>query len=129
MPLGNLPFREVRRRRLAAGWVEAGATGSHVKFAKRLRRAPARRSYRSIAKLQPAPCAAFSVRPESAPRSSIASDLLAGRLARPFALALEVAYAYWIVGPKATAGLPKISTFRSWLLAEAAEDARRLRRP
>ncbi|HEX9648186.1 MAG TPA: type II toxin-antitoxin system HicA family toxin, partial [Alphaproteobacteria bacterium] len=29
------PFREVRRRLLAAGWVEVAATGSHVKFAKR----------------------------------------------------------------------------------------------
>ena len=35
MPLRSLPFREVRRRLLAAGWVEVGATGSHVKFAKR----------------------------------------------------------------------------------------------
>ena len=35
MPLRNLTYREVRRRLLAAGWVEAGATGSHVKFAKR----------------------------------------------------------------------------------------------
>ncbi len=34
MPLRNLPFREVRRRLMAAGWVEVGATGSHVKFAK-----------------------------------------------------------------------------------------------
>ncbi len=35
MPLRNLPFREVRRRLMTAGWVEVGATGSHVKFAKR----------------------------------------------------------------------------------------------
>ncbi|MBI4183500.1 MAG: type II toxin-antitoxin system HicA family toxin [Proteobacteria bacterium] len=35
MPLRRLPFREVRRRLIAAGWAEAGATGSHVKFAKR----------------------------------------------------------------------------------------------
>jgi LysR family glycine cleavage system transcriptional activator len=45
---------------------------------------------------------------------------------RPFSLALPVSYAYWIVCPKATANLPKIATFRDWLLAEAAEDARRL---
>ncbi|MGK2873520.1 MAG: type II toxin-antitoxin system HicA family toxin [Alphaproteobacteria bacterium] len=32
MPLRNLPYREVRRRLLAAGWSEAGTTGSHVKF-------------------------------------------------------------------------------------------------
>ena len=57
-----------------------------------------------------------------------AQDLIAGRLVRPFALALPVAYAYWVVCPKATAYLPKIATFRDWLLAEAAEDARRLHR-
>jgi LysR family glycine cleavage system transcriptional activator len=55
-----------------------------------------------------------------------AQDLISGRLVRPFALALAVSYAYWIVCPKATAKLPKIVTFRNWLLAEAAEDARRL---
>ena len=46
---------------------------------------------------------------------------------RPFSLALPVPYAYWIVCPKATAKLPKIVTFREWLLAEAAEEAQRLR--
>jgi LysR family transcriptional regulator, glycine cleavage system transcriptional activator len=42
-------------------------------------------------------------------------------------LSLPVSYVYWIVCPKATTNLPKIGTFREWLLAEAAEDARRLR--
>ena len=51
-------------------------------------------------------------------------DLICGRLVRPFSLALPVSYAYWIVCPRATAKLPKIVTFRDWLLAEAAEDAR-----
>jgi LysR family glycine cleavage system transcriptional activator len=55
-----------------------------------------------------------------------AHDLILGRLIRPFALALPVSYAYWIVCPRATANLPKITTFRDWLLAEAAEDVRRL---
>jgi LysR family transcriptional regulator, glycine cleavage system transcriptional activator len=60
-------------------------------------------------------------------RTALAAwDLRAGRLVRPFALALPAPYAYWIVCPKPTAGLPKISTFRAWLLAEAAEDAKRL---
>ena len=60
-------------------------------------------------------------------RSALAAwDLLAGRLVRPFAFSLKVSYAYWIVCPKSTADLPKIATFRAWLLAEAAEDARRL---
>ena len=56
-----------------------------------------------------------------------AQDLIRGRLVRPFSLALPVPYAYWIVCPKATAKLPKIVTFREWLLAEAAEEAQRLR--
>ena len=56
----------------------------------------------------------------------VAWDLLAGRLVRPFPLALPLPYAYWIVCPRANAELPKIATFRAWLLAEAAEDARRL---
>lgn len=53
-------------------------------------------------------------------------DLLAGRLVRPFDLALKVRYAYWVVCPKVNADLPKIAAFRAWLLAEAADDARRL---
>jgi LysR family transcriptional regulator, glycine cleavage system transcriptional activator len=61
-------------------------------------------------------------------RSALAAwDLRAGRLVRPFPLALKVPYAYWIVCPKSTVDLPKISRFRDWLLAEAAEDARPLR--
>jgi LysR family glycine cleavage system transcriptional activator len=58
-----------------------------------------------------------------------ARDLTTGRLVQPFALSLKVPYSYWIVCAKPTAALPKISTFRDWLLAEAAEDSRRLRRP
>jgi LysR family glycine cleavage system transcriptional activator len=60
-------------------------------------------------------------------RTALASwDVLSGRLVRPFPQALEAPYAYWIVCPKSTAELPKIATFRDWLLKEAAEDARRL---
>jgi len=60
-------------------------------------------------------------------RTALAAwDLISGRLVRPFALSLPVPYAYWIVCPKATAQLPKITLFRDWLLAEAREDARRL---
>jgi LysR family glycine cleavage system transcriptional activator len=55
-----------------------------------------------------------------------ASDLINGRLVCPFSLSLPVPYAYWVVCPKATAAMPKITEFRDWLLAEAAEDARRL---
>ena len=60
-------------------------------------------------------------------RTALASwDLICGRLVRPFQQALEAPYAFWIVCPKSAADLPKISTFRSWLLQEAAEDARRI---
>jgi len=62
-------------------------------------------------------------------RSALAAwDLIAGRLVRPFELALQAPYAYWIVCPKATAKLPKIVLFREWLLAEAAEDELQLAR-
>ena len=62
-------------------------------------------------------------------RSALAAwDLGARRLVRPFALSLTVPYSYWIVCPKPNATLPKISTFRAWLLAEAAEDSRRMSR-
>jgi LysR family glycine cleavage system transcriptional activator len=60
-------------------------------------------------------------------RTALAAwDLLAGRLVRPFPLALEAPFALWIVCPRATADLPKITTFRKWLLDEAAEDTARL---
>jgi hypothetical protein len=42
-------------------------------------------------------------------------------------VSLRMQKTYWIVCPKVTASVPKISMFRDWLLAEAAEDARRLR--
>lgn len=61
-------------------------------------------------------------------RSALAAwDLIGGRLVQPLATTLSVPYAYWIVCPKATAQLPKIIAFRSWLLAEAASDVRRLK--
>src|SRR6185369_9515045 len=53
-------------------------------------------------------------------------DLISGRLVRPFAQTLEASYAFWIVCPKSAAELPKISTFRNWLLKEAATDAQRI---
>ena len=57
-----------------------------------------------------------------------ATDLINGRLVRPFAEALRLSKAYWIVCPKATSALPKITTFRDWLLAEAASDIRQLQK-
>jgi LysR family glycine cleavage system transcriptional activator len=54
-------------------------------------------------------------------------DMLNRRLVRPFATSLRLAKTYWIVCPQATAMLPKIRKAREWMLAEAAEDARRLK--
>jgi len=62
-------------------------------------------------------------------RTALAAwDLINGRLVKPFDLALKLSNTYWIVCPKATSMQPKIVTFRDWLLAEAADDARRLRK-
>ena len=61
-------------------------------------------------------------------RTTLAAwDLLNRRLVRPFAASLRLSKAYWIICPKATAALPKITIFREWLLAEAADDMRRLK--
>jgi LysR family glycine cleavage system transcriptional activator len=57
-----------------------------------------------------------------------ATDLINGRLVRPFAETLRLSKGYWIVCPKATSALPKIMTFRDWLLAEAASDIRQLQK-
>jgi len=60
-------------------------------------------------------------------RSTLAAwDLLSRRIVRPFDVHWRPARTYWIVGPKATAALPKIARYRDWLLAEAAADARRV---
>ena len=56
-----------------------------------------------------------------------AADLINGRLVRPVEVALRLNNTYWIVCPKVSAAKPKIATFRAWLLAEAAEDAKRLK--
>jgi len=61
-------------------------------------------------------------------RTTLAAwDLINGRLVVPIDVSLRMQKTYWIVYPKITASMPKISTFRNWVLAEAAEDARRLR--
>jgi LysR family transcriptional regulator, glycine cleavage system transcriptional activator len=57
-----------------------------------------------------------------------ATDLINGRLVRPFAEELRLSKTYWIICPKATTTLPKIVTFRAWLLAEAANELRELRK-
>jgi LysR family glycine cleavage system transcriptional activator len=61
-------------------------------------------------------------------RTTLAAwDVLAGRLVRPVDVSLKLPGAYWIVCPKAAASTPTVATVRRWLLAEAAEDARRLK--
>jgi len=55
-----------------------------------------------------------------------ASDLIAGRLVRPFPAAIPLRNTYWIVCPKATRALPKIVAFRDWLFEEVAADRQRL---
>jgi LysR family transcriptional regulator, glycine cleavage system transcriptional activator len=60
-------------------------------------------------------------------RTTLAAwDLLHKRLVRPFAITLPLSKSYWIVCPKATAGLPKLVAFRDWLLVQASEDAHQL---
>ena len=61
-------------------------------------------------------------------RTTLAAwDLINGQLVRPLAETLRLSKTYWIICPKATSTLPKIATFRDWLLAEAADDTRRLK--
>jgi len=55
-----------------------------------------------------------------------AADLINGRLIRPVEVSLPMPNTYWVVCPKVTSRTRKIAAFREWLLAEAAEDARRL---
>jgi LysR family glycine cleavage system transcriptional activator len=57
-----------------------------------------------------------------------ASDLINGRLVMPVSVSLRMSNTYWIVCPKPTSALPKIAAFRDWLLTEAADDARRLKK-
>ena len=61
-------------------------------------------------------------------RTALAAwDLINGRLVRPIDVSLRMSNTYWIVCPKATSVLPKITVFREWLLAETADDMRRLK--
>ena len=51
---------------------------------------------------------------------AVANDLKAGRLVKPFELALPTDFCFWLVAPEKTADRPKVTAFREWLLAEAA---------
>ena len=48
------------------------------------------------------------------------SELASGRLTQPFDLLWEDKASFWLVYPHGRRNLPKISAFRSWILAEAA---------
>lgn len=50
-----------------------------------------------------------------------ADDIAAGRLVKPFDIAIPTEYAYYVVSPKATSHHPKVAAFREWLLEEAAQ--------
>jgi LysR family glycine cleavage system transcriptional activator len=61
-------------------------------------------------------------------RTTLAAwDLLHGRLVVAIDVALPLENTYWIVYPKLTSHEAKVGTLRDWLLAEAADDERRLR--
>ena len=51
--------------------------------------------------------------------SFVAQDVAAGRLARPFELAIEIDAAYYVVYPPGALDRPKVRAFRDWLLEEA----------
>jgi len=51
-------------------------------------------------------------------------DIAAGRLVRPFKLALPLGSAFYLVYPRADSARPKIAAFRTWLLNELGESSR-----
>ena len=60
-------------------------------------------------------------------RTTLAAwDMISGRIVRPFDLSWRPTGTYWIMSQKAMAKVRKIRQFRDWLLAEAADDTRRL---
>jgi LysR family glycine cleavage system transcriptional activator len=52
----------------------------------------------------------------------VAADLAAGRLVKPFAVAVPTPFAYYLVCPEASAGRPKVEAFRQWLRREIERD-------
>ena len=55
----------------------------------------------------------------------VAADVAAGRLVRPFALALPFNLAHWLVYRPGALARPKVKAFRDWIIAEAEEVRRR----
>jgi LysR family transcriptional regulator, glycine cleavage system transcriptional activator len=52
----------------------------------------------------------------------VAGDLRAGRLVKPFAVAVPTPFAYYVVCPEATAERPKVAALRRWLRTEVQRD-------
>ncbi len=52
----------------------------------------------------------------------VSNSLAAGRLVKPFDLALPVSYAYYVVCPQGNENRPKIKAFRTWLAAMAKSE-------
>jgi len=50
----------------------------------------------------------------------VGDELAAGRLVRPFDVALPVNFAYYLVYPEEAAERPKVASFRQWILSEIA---------
>jgi len=55
--------------------------------------------------------------------SAVVEDLKAGRLVRPFDLALQSDIAYWLVCPHGHMRSAKVRVFSEWLLSEASVDS------
>lgn len=53
---------------------------------------------------------------------SVAEDIRAGRLVRPFDVEFPVNFAYWLVCPPDYLRRPKVAAFCDWLLQQAASD-------
>lgn len=54
----------------------------------------------------------------------VEDDIAAGRLVRPFDLALSAGYSYYVVYPPGALETPKISAFRDWIIEEAGAPSR-----
>jgi LysR family transcriptional regulator, glycine cleavage system transcriptional activator len=54
-----------------------------------------------------------------APGALVADAVAAGKLIRPFALALKGTMSFYVVAPKAGSKRPKVNAFRRWLISEA----------
>ena len=112
----KLPLLHLDDRTAWSAWLEAaGVTGAHAIHGPILNRASMLID------------AAIDGQGIALARTALAAwDLVNGRLVRPFPVALALSKSYWIVSPKATAGLPKLVAFRDWLLVQASEDTRAL---